>query len=149
MLHVKRLLLVVGVGVLSLAVTETAIYSQGDDKIKKELKALEGTWKEQTRIVDDEKEALDENNRTSFVFSGGTVKFFIADKENTLSSGDVVLDLSKTPRRMEIRAKDERVRQIYELKGDVLKVATVNDVQTYPAKFSGKGVQVSTYKKIK
>ena len=94
-----------------------------DDETRKELKALQGTWK--VVAAEQDGEALDR-------IVGGvlTVKdnnFSIKTASGTELKGDLTLDPAKKPRHINFAhqegpVKDNTWQGIYELKGDTLKI---------------------------
>lgn len=94
-----------------------------DDAAKKELKALQGTWKVTTAEQDGD--PLDR-------IIGGTLtvkdnNFTIATVDKVELKGDLILDPTKMPKYINFAhqdgvLKDKTWQGIYELKGDVLKL---------------------------
>jgi uncharacterized protein (TIGR03067 family) len=109
-----------------------------DDAAKKELKALEGTWK--VVAAEQDGDPLDR-------IVGGTLKikdnnFQIKTAGGTEMKGDLILDPAKSPKHIDLAhqdglLKDKTWQGIYELKGDTLKLcyAEADSEKERPAEF--------------
>ncbi len=94
-----------------------------DDEAKKELKALQGTWK----VVAAEQDGDPLDRIVGGVLTIKDNNFAIKTTGGTELKGDLTLDPAKKPRHINFAHQDGPVKDntwhgIYELKGDTLKV---------------------------
>jgi uncharacterized protein (TIGR03067 family) len=123
-----------------------------EDAVKKELKALDGTW-EITSVLKDGKEMPIPPGAAQVVISGGKYREIVDGKE--MESGTFTVDPGKTPKAMDISIlegndKGKKQLAIYELKGDELKMSVAPpDGKDRPTDLTGKATGVVTYKRKK
>jgi uncharacterized protein (TIGR03067 family) len=125
-----------------------------DEAVKKEMKALAGTW-DVTKIVKDGKELPAEPAGTLLlvITADGKYSEKVEGKEN--ENGTVTIDPTKTPKTIDLtilEGSDKGKKQfgLYELKGDELKIALAEPGKDRPADLAGKGAAVVvTFKRTK
>ena len=120
------------------------------EALKKDLKALEGTWDVRTMIKDGKEMKVPEGTQLTLT---GT-KYVIKAADREIESGTFKIDPSKSPKQMDIMPADgpnkgKQVLGIYELKGDGMTAAGDDAGKNRPVDFSGKNGVVVTYKRAK
>jgi uncharacterized protein (TIGR03067 family) len=115
----------------------------GDDPVQKELKKFQGTWKVVRMQVDGVKIPPEAFDKTTVVVEGD--KFSFRDKGKVYEEIEVVLDLAKKPREIDMHfvtglKKGVTEKGIYELDGDTLKICQSLNLKKRPTDLeSGKG----------
>jgi uncharacterized protein (TIGR03067 family) len=121
-----------------------------DKAVKEELKALSGAWEGVTAVRDGK----------DLPKPPGGIKMILDDTrmlrfgDKVIVAGKITVDPAASPRTMDVMAtegegKGASVKGIYELKGDMLKIAFADVGKERPADFNGKGATVYTYKRAK
>src|SRR5262245_10966399 len=145
-----RLLLTASLLVLSCA----SIARSDDEKVKKVLAEMSGTWIPSEAELDGEK--LPESALKSLKLVIEDEKYTVT-VDNQVDEGTVTLDLKSAPTGMEIKGtkgpnEGKTIPAIYELKDDVLKVCYNLEGKKRPTKFkttAGSKFYMVTYKKDK
>jgi uncharacterized protein (TIGR03067 family) len=109
-----------------------------DDDAKKDLKALQGTWK--VVAAEQDGDSLDRIVGGKLVIKENN--FAIKTAGGTEMKGDLILDPAKTPKHINFAhqdglLKDKTWQGIYELKGDTLKIcyAEADSEKERPSEF--------------
>lgn len=109
-----------------------------EDEAKKELKALQGTWK--VVAAEHDGDPLERIVGGTMVVKGNN--FAIKTAGGTELKGDLILDPAKKPKHVNLAhqdgpLKDKTWQGIYELKGDTLKIcyAEADSEKERPAEF--------------
>jgi uncharacterized protein (TIGR03067 family) len=139
---------------LFVAASIAAAADPKEEAVKKDLKALDGTW-HLTDIVKDGKEVPIPPGSAvvELVISDGKYREKVGKDE--VEVGTFTVDPSKSPKTMDVmilEGTDKGKKQfgLYELKGDELKVAFAPPGKDRPTALAGKeGVTVITYKRVK
>jgi uncharacterized protein (TIGR03067 family) len=114
-----------------------------DDAVKKELKKFQGTWKVVRMQVDGVKIPVEAFDKTTVVVEGD--KFSFRDKGRVYEEIEVVLDVAKKPREIDLHfvtglKKGVTEKGLYELDGDTLKICQSLNLKKRPTDLeSGKG----------
>jgi len=120
------------------------------EALKKEVKALEGTWDGKSRLVDGKEEPPPPGG-AQLILEG--TKYTIKVEGKVKETGTWTVDPSKTPRTIDLKENGTNEKTpgpcIYEVKGDELKVAVPQPGGERPKDFSGKGTEVYTFKRAK
>jgi uncharacterized protein (TIGR03067 family) len=108
-----------------------------EDPVKKEMKKLEGTW----TVVTQEREGKPvKNSKGTFTFAKS--KLTIRWDKDEEKGGKVKLDPTKSPKEMDIVADtpggEVKLKGIYQIKGDSLKMCIDQKGGERPAKFTTK-----------
>jgi uncharacterized protein (TIGR03067 family) len=139
-----------------------------DEAVKAELKALRGCWKLESQECDGKKisRMAVKNQPYKLTLVAGTYRFDYEDQDD-IDAGKFTIDISKTPRTMDLTVKasvgpaDVKGKKrllIYRLNGDRLKIASPDGLnglladkpgKKRPVEFSGKGVSVFVYTREK
>lgn len=116
----------------------TAAGRADDEAAKKDLKALQGTWK----VVAAEQDGDPLDRIIGGVMVVSENNFHIKTKAGTELKGDLILNPAKSPKHwdyihQEGPLKDKKWEGIYELKGDTLKIcyAEADSEKERPAEF--------------
>jgi uncharacterized protein (TIGR03067 family) len=142
-----------------LAVLVVGLLVAADDKaddVKKDLKAFEGTWTVAELQVNGKKATEEEvkNFETKLTFKDNKLTLTL---EGQTFEGTVTIDPSKTPKTVDVKAKNRRGDQveshgIYEIDKDTLKVCYVTGSKERPKEFKsteGSGAFYTVYKRAK
>jgi uncharacterized protein (TIGR03067 family) len=133
----------------------------GQDAAKKELAALEGTWKFQKLDIPDEGPRKDFEKHGRVIIKGDKATFMRADEK--FAEFTIKVDPSKSPKTADVTidfivaekgAKDasvgKKVLVIYELDGDTLRFFFAGKAKDRPKKFpEGPNQGVVTMKRVK
>jgi uncharacterized protein (TIGR03067 family) len=142
--------------------------SPKEDAVKAELKALRGCWKLESQEFDGKKVSMRavKNQPYKLTLVAGTYRFDYEDQDDT-EAGKFTIDVSKTPRTMDLSIgatigsadlKGKKRLLLYELDGDQLKIASLDGLNGLladkpgnkrPMGFSGKGVSLFVYTREK
>jgi uncharacterized protein (TIGR03067 family) len=112
----------------ALAVAATAVAAadekadEKDDANKKDLKALQGTWKVEKAVRGGEEAPAGEIEKGKFVFEGN--KFIIDEGRPKKETATFTLDATQKPKAIDLTfgMVKEAVLGIYEVDGDTLKI---------------------------
>src|SRR5262245_59124249 len=137
-----------------IAISFTSVARSDDEKVKKVLAEMSGTWIPSEAELDGEK--LPETAIKSLKLVIKDEKYTVT-VDNQVDEGTVTLDLESDPTGMEIKGtkgpnEGKTIPAIYELKDDVLKVCYNLEGKKRPAKFkttAGSKFYMVTYKKEK
>jgi uncharacterized protein (TIGR03067 family) len=107
-----------------------------DDKLKKEMKKLEGTW---TVVTQERGGSPVKNSKGTFTFAKSkyTIRW---DKDKHEKGGKFKVDPTKSPKEMDIVADtpggEVKLKGIYQIKGDSLKMCIDQKGGERPTKFT-------------
>jgi uncharacterized protein (TIGR03067 family) len=124
--------------------------ASAQDAAKDEQKRLEGTWVVQSFTKAGK--PADEMKGTELTFAGDTVTLRMKkDGEQKEMKAKYQIDPTKKPRTMDVQAegKKDKMRGIYELKGDTLRFCHGVKEDERPTAFTDEGVVVVTLKRKK
>jgi uncharacterized protein (TIGR03067 family) len=147
----RRTLLALPILMLSLP---SIASSQNNDKTKKDLADMEGTWVPSAAELDGEK--LPDAAIKSIKLVIKDDKYTVT-VDNSVDEGTVTLDTASDPRGIEIKGtkgpnKDKTIPAIYELNNDTLRVCYDLNEKKRPTEFktrSGTNLYLVTYKRQK
>lgn len=135
------------------------VYEKPPDsaEIKKELKQLEGVWNEVATELDGKRRETpaDDDFMSILTFKNDElIKKKKGDKSDRLTlNGKIRIDPTKTPKRMEffISGAKQSAKEVYELRGDELKVCSILGSTSFPKEITGKKPQhlLVIYKRVK
>lgn len=135
------------------------VYEKPPDsaEVQKGLKQLEGVWNEVATEMDGKKRETpaDDSFMSILTFKGDELtEKKKGDKIDKLSrSGKIRIDPTKTPKRLEffISGAKQSAKEVYELRGDELKVCSILGSNSFPSEITGKKPQhlLVTYKRVK
>jgi uncharacterized protein (TIGR03067 family) len=118
-----------------------------DEAVAKDLKALEGEWQIKKLVVSDKDEDV-KNIKESLIIKDGQYRIVVDGKD--LETGKLKIDPMKSPKTLEFSPKEgAAVPAIYDLQGDMLKLARHQDSKQQPSAFSGKDTVVLTCERKK
>jgi uncharacterized protein (TIGR03067 family) len=152
MLRIK--LLSIGLFVLLLGTLPGQAADAKDEAVKKEMKALAGTW-EATKVKPTGQDEVAPPPGTLLLVIGADGKYSekLMGMEN--ETGTLTVDPSKTPKTLDLmilEGNDKGKKQfgLYELKGDTLTIAFAEPGKDRPADLAGKGADaIVTFKRSK
>jgi uncharacterized protein (TIGR03067 family) len=116
----RRLLALAALALAATAVATAA--DEKDDANKKDLKALQGTWKVEKALRGGEEAPAGETEKSKFVFEGN--KFMIDEGRPRKETATFTLDATQKPKTIDLTFAmvKEAALGIYEVDGDTLKI---------------------------
>src|SRR5262245_51034428 len=142
-------LLSAGSWLLLLGLASASFPDARDEAVKKELKALEGTW--QLHEIQEGEFFLDlPANGSTLVLSGSSYRDVNKNGDRKTEMGTFVFDPGKSPRAIDFTPKGGKKKLgIYEIKGDQLRIAVAESGKDRPGDLTATKTQVFTYKRAK
>jgi uncharacterized protein (TIGR03067 family) len=110
-----------------------------DSATKKDLEALQGTWRLLSAMENGKSLAEDKVKQTTIVIKDDTFRFPHLAEDATSKAGAIKLDATKTPKQMDtVSTEKDIMLGIYELEGDGYKVCFAPVGKPRPNEFTSK-----------
>jgi uncharacterized protein (TIGR03067 family) len=148
-MRLARLRLALSAALLFGLSTIVAAADPKDEAVKNELKVLQDTWDAQSSMENGVELPVPPEG-VKMVLKDG--KYALKQGSRDLGGGTLTVDPTKTPKTMDLSEGDKNPQTypcIYEVKGDILRIARAQPGEARPKDFSGKGSRVFVFRRSK